>query len=916
MCDCNYDNCGCNDECVPCAPVNCIEQAVNDALAQEKETLEGYVDDAKASADTASQAASDASGFRDEAKGYRDQAEVAANTATEAVPTITEAVVTIQETADAVKQMGENLEEQIKNYLDDVSFLPWVYNNGSANGGETSVVISVDGGTALGVASVYVNGNRQHEDLGYTFNSATQTLTLADALEQGDELIAFVSTEVASPDATDINNYRHVAWLYNSGSANGGETTLTPPYTFKLVPAIYHNGARKVVGLHYQPQSNNTITLKFAVAQGDIIQVILGGTPDEFYAQADSIFTTLASNDGAGKIGSATGETIQTILDGKTVQWTAGTVIYSGYQMVQDGFNTYTYLGTLPHTLGTSPAADGGVWSTTNTSGLWVPLSDGALRALLKSTQGAANVNLTYGTVAQALNDYVTPEMFGALGDGSTDDIAAINNALATGKSVRMNPAATYAVSSSLIFPYTAHRQTLEGNGATIKATNHFLMFRQHLADGTTLSDVLTNKNLFNIYGVGTAHAKSVYTAVVQSQFLRISNGTAMNLSAIGFCNGVSLMGNARVINVYADDIRNAAIRGEGENNFFLGLNAGFIAGDVVLIKSNYSYYGNLFCEYAGVSPTDTEEPTTLRDQGAMVSFAQDGQNAIGNIVDTCHCLNFGGAYAVFSGSYNKMTGSLYGGAFVEDRRAKGAGNAIYMAGTYNMIGDVYLDLVYSGIEMHTGSSHCSTGYITVEAKSGYGTYAISINGTTTDCFIRGLRVKRGLTKSADAYLGTDGTNIGELVLENFTQPSTGASPVRVSGANTIDRLYVSQSATSSSTYINVTIQGAAHIRNLQVDGCLGTSLFVADGVVPKLDMVSITPREASTVPPCIFYSTDGTADRRVGMLAIRGGSAVGQPRCNGIIRIGAYLGPSWAVYTTGVAASAIYADPVTHTLT
>lgn len=285
MCDCNYDNCGCNDECVPCAPVNCIEQAVNDALAQEKETLEGYVDDAKASADTASQAASDASGFRDEAKGYRDQAEVAANTATEAVPTITEAVITIQDTADAIHRMGDNLEDRIKDYLDDVSFLPWIYNNGSATGGETSVVISVDGGTALGVASVYVNGNRQHEDLGYTFNSVTQTLTLADALEEGDELITFVSTEVASPDATNVNNYRHVAWLYNRGSALGGETSLAPPYKFRLVPAIYHNGIRKVVGLHYQPQGDNTINLNFTVVSGDTIQVILGATPEEFYAQ-------------------------------------------------------------------------------------------------------------------------------------------------------------------------------------------------------------------------------------------------------------------------------------------------------------------------------------------------------------------------------------------------------------------------------------------------------------------------------------------------------------------------------------------------------------------------------------------------------------------------------------------------------
>lgn len=543
-----------------------------------------------------------------------------------------------------------------------------------------------------------------------------------------------------------------------------------------------------------------------------------------------------------------------------------------------------------------------------------VSVGDANLRQELASPSGASKVGLSHGgTLDDAIN-WVTPEMFGAVGDGVVDDISAINLALATGKNVRMNPVATYAVSSSLIFPYTAHHQTLEGNGATIKATAHFVMFCQRSSDGNSMSDVLSNKNLFNIYGVGTAHAKSIYTKVAKSNFLKISNGTAMNLSAIGFCNGVSLMGNARVINVYADDIRNAAIRGEGENNFFLGLNAGFVAGDVVIIKSNYSYYGNLFCEYAGVSPTDTEEPDNIRDQGAMVSFAQDGQNAIGNIVDTCHCLNFGAAYAVFSGSYNKMTGSLYGGAFVENRRSKGAANAIYMSGTNNMIGDVYFDLVYSGIEMHSNAINCSIGYITIESKSGYGAYAISTNGYK-NCFIRGLRVKSGLTKSDDAYLGSSETKIGELVLENFTQPISGGSPVRVVGSITIDRLFVSQATSAITTNINVTIQAAAHIRNLQIDGCLGTSLIVSDGVLPKLDTVTISPREESIAPPCIFYSADGTADRRIGMLSIRGGASVGRPRCNGTIRIGSYLGPSWAVNATGISASVIYADPVVHTL-
>lgn len=423
MCDCEYENCGCSSDCVPCAPVNCVQQAVNDALAQEKETLEGYVTDAAESASDAANSATEAKGYRDETKEFRDQAEVASNVATDAVPKITDAVITIQETADAVKQMGENLEEQIKNYLDDVSFLPWVYNNGSANGGEASVIIELDGGTVIGIASVYVNGNRQHEDLRFAFDSATQTLTLADPLEHEDELIAFVSTEKASPDATNIDNYRHVAWLYNQGVAVGGETVLTPPYTFRLVPAIYINGLRKVVGLHYQPQANNTITLKTPLVSGDVVQVILGGTPDEFYAQADAIMSTLAQNDGATKIGTATGETLATVLESKTIPWVAGSIVHSGLQSVIYAGESYNYLGALPHTLGVSPSLDGGLYPV----GSWVSVGSTSLRSELAiPNQGAgliANVmtflNTTQDiktTVVSALTQSITTFAYNATG--------------------------------------------------------------------------------------------------------------------------------------------------------------------------------------------------------------------------------------------------------------------------------------------------------------------------------------------------------------------------------------------------------------------------------------------------------------------------------------------------------------------
>ncbi|ASZ78802.1 tail spike protein [Serratia phage 2050H1] len=773
---------------------------------------------------------------------------------------------------------------------------------------------------ATEMVDVYINGARLAEK---RYNLADTGVALKEEIPAGVEVQVIeykpIQLTISDEDSRlkELENQVQalkdgpIIWRY---TATGGETVLNPGTAFTRCK-LEING----IGWDIDDYSivDNKIILPEPLGvdpisgQGDRVKVTIGFDNDvgfEGYVSKQE----LADEDGAKMVGTSLVSNLDDVIAGKVLQWSVGVKVTSPHQIIQYAEKSYQYIGYLPRVVaGANPMADGGVWSVANPAGVWVPVGDLGFATTIGATGGAAMVGMKNGGNLQQAIGWVTPEQFGAKGDGVTDDIAAINAAVGTGLNVIFNASSTYLIGGPIILPYTATWQNLFGNDAVIKAKSHFLMFQQKDFDGNVGMNT-AYKNFYGIRGVGTAHAKSVYTQVVQSQFLRMTNGTASDCSAIGFCNGLSLMGGARVFNFYADDIRNAAIRGEGENNFLVGMNAGFIAGDVVLIKSNYSYYSNLFCEYAGVSPEDTEEPASLRDQGAMVSFAQDGQNAIGNVVDTCHCLNYGGAFAVFSGSYNKMTGSLYGGAFVEARRAKGAGNAIYMSGSYNMIADVQLDLVYSGVEMHTGSSHCSMGYITIEAKSGYGTYAISINGTTTDCHIRGLHVKRGLTKSADAYLGTDGTDIGELKLENFTQPSSGASPVRVLGSNIIDRLYVSQSPTSTSTFINVTIQGNAQIRDLQIDGCLGNSLLVTAGAVPNLGTVQITPNPSSTVPPCIFSGTD---TRVVGGLNIRGGSAVGQPRANGTLWLGSYRGPTWARADSAVAGTVHYPDPVAHSL-
>lgn len=158
------------------------------------------------------------------------------------------------------------------------AYIPYVYQNGSATGGETS--FKVPDGT-VGVPFLIINGSVQYVGYGFTYAPATATVTLSNPLTQGDEVVALTTAVPANPDNPDIPGWVQVNWLYNNGSAVGGEQVITVPYSFKDVPAVYKNGLRLYKGL----QSNSyvidpdthTITMTEILAQGDRVIVTLGG---------------------------------------------------------------------------------------------------------------------------------------------------------------------------------------------------------------------------------------------------------------------------------------------------------------------------------------------------------------------------------------------------------------------------------------------------------------------------------------------------------------------------------------------------------------------------------------------------------------------------------------------------------------
>ncbi|MCE9812558.1 hypothetical protein LZ676_18040, partial [Raoultella ornithinolytica] len=111
--------------------------------------------------------------------------------------------------------------------------------------------------------------------------------------------------------------------------------------------------------------------------------------------------------------------------------WATGLTVDNRQQIVYYNGSWYKYLGELEHVIvGDSPENDGGVWSAENPTGKWSNIGDAALRSNLGSGEEGLGAYLVAmyggGTVASTLAFAVTPERFGAVGDGLHDDTQAI----------------------------------------------------------------------------------------------------------------------------------------------------------------------------------------------------------------------------------------------------------------------------------------------------------------------------------------------------------------------------------------------------------------------------------------------------------------------------------------------------------
>ncbi|MEF6482072.1 glycosyl hydrolase family 28-related protein [Escherichia coli] len=383
------------------------------------------------------------------------------------------------------------------------AYIPWVYSNGSATGGETS--INVPDGT-VGVPFIIVNGDMQYVGRGFEFNADNLSVTLAQPLEEGDEVVFLLTGVPAVPDNPNVNDWVQINWLYNNGAAVGGEQVIAVPYTFQSIPAVYKNGLRLYKGLASESYTadpdNQRILLTEPLATNDRLIVQIGG-------EAQVLET---SDHTLQEVARATN-----VKDSEVILSTDTTQFLNGKKIVYSVSEQKSYrLPTLPTNVFISSV--NGNQLTYNPGGIVVDLLpapndvipvENELQAYKTAmvTDGGTLVNSGLSGVSSAIKrtidshfkDYYNVKDFGAVGDGVTDDTEAIQLAVSflgdlTTKTMFSRP-------SVLFFPegdYLTSKPIILWDGVTLRGASQSST-RIQMTSSTNTTEVTTNSPVRNL---------------------------------------------------------------------------------------------------------------------------------------------------------------------------------------------------------------------------------------------------------------------------------------------------------------------------------------------------------------------------------------------------------------------------------
>ncbi|CAI0806613.1 hypothetical protein [Serratia quinivorans] len=497
--------------------------------------------------------------------------------------------------------------------------------------------------------------------------------------------------------------------------------------------------------------------------------------------------------------------------------------------------------------------------------------------------------------------EYVTPEMFGAVGDGVADDTLAWQTAVSKGVDIHANSQARYLITSPIKLPYMSGYQLIEGNNCTLITLGNYSPFGQ-LSENGTAQVITIRKNFQNIIAIGGVNKNTAWNNASSAVFLSFSYGYAKNINAIGFCNALRAYGYTWAENIFADDLRNALWSAYDPGyNSISNSRCVWCSGDGIIIKCEHAFVDNIHFEYAGCISVDNEDGTAA-NRGVVISSGADMSPAQYVSISNVTCQYFGAGAINLNAKSLSIGGALNFGSIYEGNfLASKSTSAIWLSVSDSDIGDIKLGNVYAAIGINARTSNTRIGTVDIKSKmSVAGASLLSITDSI-DSKIIGLEIDSitfhgQSTLNDDIYLNTEGVRIGRIFVNSLANQQGGNS-VNFAKACRVDSLYL-QATTSSATNNICYFSAPASVGTLEIIRVYGSAIVVASDVVPDIGNVYIRNKQGVAAPIKIIGT--GSKTHYWGNVYILGVS-IARPTVAGTLVMQGYSGPSWRLNESAI---------------
>lgn len=318
-------------------------------------------------------------------------------------------------------------------------------------------------------------------------------------------------------------------------------------------------------------------------------------------------------------------------------------------------------------------------------------------------------------TWIRVLNSHslVSPNMFGARGNGIADDTRALTAAFLTAYDTVCQQDATYMTSDTVrIKNGTPNKKVINLNGATIKAKpGHLKPFFANQTSTPEAYDYLHGVEMFGGMLYGWVKRESVYHQVsAHNGFVAGDKSYFYHMTVRGFCDGMVLMGNSVAFDVSIDECRDNLVVVKNNDNVVSNITGGYCLGDGILVKGSKNIVAKVTIVGAGI-PASTFEPGYL--SGAIIAFGQDskfdGTTSDCYVIDV-KCGTWGGGGVIVDGENNFCENVEAGDCYyLEQTNASAILNgapAVYAGGSKHRINNVTVGHCIRGVEIHDGSKN------------------------------------------------------------------------------------------------------------------------------------------------------------------------------------------------------------------